>query len=285
MKAGIAFILFFFFSVGKIFSQVISFSASADKRKIVIGEPVKLVLEVVIPNNGTIDWPVIDTPAHFEILHSSDIDSSSSFNGLVLQQVLTITSWDSGSWNFPSLALLKAKTKSIPIEVGHSPMDYEQPYHDIKDIMDVPKPEKPEWFWYILLIALLLVLFLLFFPKSKEKSMVKKKPDVDPYKKAMQQLSEMDIQQEDKKFYTSLVNTFREYLLNRKEIASFTKTTEDLVLQLKDSGLNQEEYTGLVQVLKLSDLVKFARYNPIQEDKQNSIKIIKENIVRLENRK
>ena len=57
------------------------------------------------------------------------------------------------------------------------------------------------------------------------------------------------------------------------------------MIQLKDSGLNQEEYTGLVQVLKLSDLVKFAKYNPIQEDKQNSIKIIKENIVRLENRK
>ena len=285
MKAGIAFILIFFFTTGKIFSQVISYSASADKQRIVIGEPIRLMLEVVIPNNETFEWPLIDTPAHFEILHSSEIDSSSSFNGLKLQQVITITSWDSGSWNIPSLFLLKVKTKPIPIEVGHSPMDYEQPYHDIKDIMDVPKPEKPEWFWYILLIALLLVLFLLFFPKSKEKSMVKKKPDADAYKKAMQQLSELDIQLEDKKFFTSLVNTFREYLLNRKDIQSFTKTTEDLVIQLKDAGLNQGEYTGLVQVLKLSDLVKFAKYSPIEGDKQNSIKIIKENIVRLENKK
>jgi hypothetical protein len=285
MKAGIALVLFFFITTGNLFSQVISFSATADKQRIVIGEPIKLVLEAVIPNNGTIDWPLIDTPAHFEILYTSGIDSSSSFNGLQLRQLITITSWDSGSWNIPPFVLLKAKSKSIPVEVGYSPMDYEQPYHDIKDIMDVPKPEKPEWFWVILLIALLLILFLLFFPRSKEKTMVKKQPGVDPYKKAMQQLSELDIQLEDKKFFTSLVNTFREYLLNRKEIPSYTKTTEDLVIQLKDAGLNQEEYTGLVQVLKLSDLVKFARYNPIPEDKQNSIRIIKENIVRLENKK
>ena len=115
--------------------------------------------------------------------------------------------------------------------------------------------------------------------------MVKKQPQVDPYKKAIQELSELDVQQEDKKFFTSLVNTFREYLLNRKEIQSYTKTTEDLVIQLKEAGLSQEEYSGLVQVLKLSDLVKFAKYSPGADDKQKSIKIIKENIVRLENKK
>ena len=285
MKAGIAFVLFFFFTSGKLLSQVISFTATADKQRIVIGEPIQLTLELVIPNNETIGWPAIDTPAHFEILNSSTIDSSTSFNGLKLQQILTITSWDSGSWNIPAFVVLKTKSKPVPIEVGYSPMDFEQPYHDIKDIIDVPKPEKPEWFWYVLLMALLLVLFLLFFPRSKEKSIVKKQPQEDPYKKAMQRLSELDVQQEDKKFFTLLVNTFREYLLNRKEIQSYTKTTEDLVIQLKEAGLSQEEYSGLVQVLKLSDLVKFAKYSPGTDDKQNSIKIIKENIVRLENKK
>lgn len=283
MKPGILFLLLLSFC-GNAFSQVISLTSSADKQRIVIGEPVLLKIEAVIPVNQLIDWIEVDTLPHFEILNRSGVDSSTSFNGLKISQSITITSWDSGSWNIPSLSLLNAKSKPIPIDVGYSPMDPGQPYHDIKDIMDVPIPEQPEWYWYILAIALLLVLFLLFFPKSKEKGMVKK-PMEDPYRKAMQRLSAIDPSAEDKKFYTELVNIYREYLFNKKDIQSYTKTTEDFVLQLKEVGLNQDDYTAVVQVLRMSDLVKFAKFSPNANDKQDSVRIIKENIARIENRK
>lgn len=285
MKPGISLIIFLFLWTGNVFSQVISFSVTADKQRIVIGEPIQMKMEVVIPGNQNIEWPKIDTLPHFEILHATDIDSIASFNGLKLQKILTITSWDSGSWNIPSITILNSKSKPVPVEVGYTAMDPDQPYHDIKDIMDVPKPEKPEWFWYLILLAFLLILFLLFFPRSKEKTMEKKQPLVDPFKKAMQELSALDPEAEDKKFFTDLVNTFREYLLNRKNVQSYTKTTEDLVLQLNGAGLTRDDFTGVVQVLRLSDLVKFAKFNPVPGDKQNAIRIMKENIVRLENRK
>lgn len=284
MKPGILLILLLSVLSGKVLSQVISFNAGTDKQRIVIGEPVKLKLEAIIPVNQLIDWIELDTIPHFEILDASPIDSSTSFNGLKLTQTITITSWDSGSWNIPSIALLNARSKPVQMEVGYSPMDPEQPYHDIKDIKDVPLPEQPEWYWYILAIALLLILFLLFFPKSKEKGMVKKVQE-DPYKKAMQRLSAIDPSAEDKKFFTDLINIFREYLLNKKDIQSYTKTTEDLVLQLKEVGLNKDDFTSVVQVLRMSDLVKFAKFNAAAGEKQDSVRIIKENIARIENRK
>ena len=77
-------------------------------------------------------------------------------------------------------------------------------------------------------------------------------------------------------FYTRLVDIFRVYISRRKGIASLQKTTDDLVVQLRSLKLPAEEFNRLAQALRMSDFVKFAKFEPGQSDKNDSFKTIKE---------
>jgi hypothetical protein len=278
MKKKAILLIIFLSSYGLSFSQVISFSALVNKNRIVIGEPVQMRLQAIVPASSSIAFPEIDSLPHFEVLNRSGIDSAVSFNGLRLEQIITITSWDSGSWNIPQLVFQNARSKPIAMEVGYSSMDPDQPYHDIKDIMDVPKPEQPAWIWYLLALGLLLILFILFFPGTKQKAMEKKTPAEDPYKRAMKDLAGLDPSADSKIFFTELVDVFREYLENRKGIRSYSKITDDLVIQLKAIQFSQDQYTELAQVLRMSDLAKYARLETTEQEKLRATNSMKENI-------
>jgi len=267
-------------------SQRSSVSATVDKEKILIGEQLQLYLKAVLPKNKVVNWFALDTFSHFEILQQSKIDSQQTTEGLFLQQIITLTSWDSGRWAIPSFNMANLKTKPIVVNVSFSPMDPNQPYHDIKDILEVEKPLQSNWYWYLLGLAVLIALFLLFFPPRQEKSVepVAVQPE-DPFKVAMRRLDQLNTRGEAKPLYTELTDTFRNYLEQRKGIQSLSKTTDDLSVQIRQLQLPQEEYTHVVQTLRLSDMVKFAKYLPQATENEKAIDVIKKNIIAIENLK
>jgi hypothetical protein len=168
--------------------------------------------------------------------------------------------------------------------VFSSPFDPSQPYHDIKDIMDVKKPIESKWYWYLIFALVLVLLFLLFFPKSKKKEVPGFQPDAGAYKSAMAQLQQLQSREykDPKQFYTELIQIFRTYLHKRKNIQSFSKTTDDLAIQLKTLEMDDKNYTPLLQTLRMSDLVKFARFIPAEKDQNESLSVIRESITHIE---
>ena len=60
------------------------------------------------------------------------------------------------------------------------------------------------------------------------------------------------------------------------------KTTDDLVLQMKDLGLPKEQFDKLSQSLRLIDFVKFAKYIPSDEDDKTVFDSIKNSIEAIE---
>ena len=88
---------------------------------------------------------------------------------------------------------------------------------------------------------------------------------------------------DDKIYYTKLIQIFREYLHKRKNIQSFSKTTDDLGLQMKNLELDPEQYTSLLQVLRMSDLVKYAKFQSASEDKVHSVRTVRNTIISIEN--
>jgi hypothetical protein len=262
-------------------SQTTPVSATVDKQKILIGEQVQVYLKAVLPGNIKLPWPVVDTFPHFEVLTRSKIDTQQTSQGLLLQQTITLTSWDSGRWMIPPVLFGHSKTKAILMSVEYSPMDANQPYHDIKDIIDVPSPIESNWYWYLLGIAVLIALFMLFFPPSDEKKEKADKPAEDPFKVSMELIGRLRSSDEPKILYTSLVDIFRNYLLQKKNIHSFSKTTDDLARQFSEVRLNGSDQ--LIQVLQKSDMVKFARYQPMFTENEQAIEVIKNTIISIEN--
>ena len=261
--------------------------ATVDRSQILIGEPISLRLEVDVPENEAIRFFQIDSLPHFEFLDQQKIDTSNTGSGTVLSQIIKITSFDSGHWVIPSLVLGEnIATDSIPIDVGFSPFNPEQPYHDIKEIIEVTpeeKKEKPQW-WYLLAGAVLLLIILVLIFRKKKKPVVNVvEPPVDPYKEAMTQLEKLQKEKpEAKQYYSRLVDIFRIYVFNKTGIHSLQNTTDDLVSQLRGLKIPKEQFEQLSQSLRLSDFVKFAKYIPSAEDDKNSFDTINWSIQKIE---
>ena len=262
-----------------------SIKASVNKNKILLGEPLVLTIESYFPSGSKIQFEQIDTIAHFEFLDKPVIDSSSENGDIKVIGKYTITSFDSGHWVIPSFTLAKGvKTDTIPIDVVFSDFNPEQDYHDIKDIIEVKTKKEVVPWWVYAIAAVLLLLTVVFFARRKKKPVViaKEKIVVNPYEEAMQQLTDLQKENPDTKtYYVELTNIFRLYIFRKKGILSLQKTTDDLILQVKDVVNDKGKFDRLSQALRLSDFVKFAKYIPEEGDKQtsysdilNSIKLI-----------
>jgi BatD DUF11 like domain len=249
--------------------------ATVDKEKIVIGEPIRLQLEVTVPDNIPFAWPGLDSFPHFEWLDKGNVDTSVVPGKRSYRQYLTVTSFDSGMWAIPRLPFLVAGKKlfsdSIRIAVGYTRIDSLKDFHDIKDIIDIPNPFA-RWIGWIVAAATVISLTLVFLFVRKKKWLRKlvqilQQPRLPPYEEAMQQLDELQRQPLSdaaaiKAHYSRLGEILRVYLLRRLNISSFAETSEELIRELRHQLLPLATFDGLAEALRMSDFVKFAKYQP-----------------------
>ena len=263
-------------------------SASVDKKRILIGEPLQLTIETRIPPGSVISFIHIDSIGHFELLGKPVIDTSQVENGTIIKGTYTLTSFDSGHWVIPSFVInTSLATDTLPIDVVFSDFDPKQDYHDIKDILEVEPAKKKQWWWYAAGGALLLLLLILYLLRKKKPAPVTKQAvTIDPFEEAMKELAQLQkLKPDTKTYYSTLTNIFRLYVFRKKGILSLQKTTGDLVLRLRDLDLDKEQFNKLSQALQLSDFVKFAKYIPGPEDDKQAFEIIGRSIEAIEQKK
>jgi len=284
MKSSIFLLLLLVLSISVTAQRAV---ATADKQKILIGEQFHLRLQANFNSGEPLDFFEVDTIPRFEILDKSGIDTSKFNDGVALIQNLTVTSWDSGKIQIAPFVLGHYQTKPLTIEVAYSPhpFDTTQPYHDIHDIMEVKRPVETTWYWYLIGLLILILLFALFFPKAKARATGEFVSDEGAYKRALKKLDALQKKSasDNKVFYTDLVHIFREYLHKRKNIYSFSKTTEDLSVQIEKLNMNPAQHQHLVQTLLVSDFVKYAKYQSSEDEKRNSLESIRESVIAIEN--
>jgi hypothetical protein len=264
----------------------VTIKATVDKNRIMIGEHFTLRLEADIPETEAIRFFNFDTLPHFEFLDRQKIDTSNTSTGTLLVQQIRMTSFDSGQWVIPRFALDEnLATDSIPIDVVFSsPFDPNQEYHDIKDVIDVEVEEKEEWWWYAAGGALLLLVLIIWLLLRKKPVPVKEaEPPVHPYEEAMKELENLEKNKPAAKaYYSELVDIFRVYVARKKGISSLQKTTDDLVVQLRGLDIQKDNFDRLAQSLRLSDYVKFAKYEPSPEDDSIAMRSIRQSITEIE---
>ncbi|HUB59571.1 MAG TPA: hypothetical protein VL978_02650 [Puia sp.] len=253
--------------------------ATVDKQKILIGEPVHLMLEATVEGNGPLVWPALDSLPHFDWVEKQGVDSTVAGTLRSYRQYLTITSFDSGTWSIPRLPFVAGKgtffTDSIPIQVGYVRIDPSKDYHDIKDIVQVPNPFA-RWFgWIVAALALVSVLVVVWIVRRKKllKLLVpwQPPPRLSPYEEALRQLDELAKQNlvadgAVKTFYSRLGDILRLYLFRRVGIASLSETSDELIAQIRKLPLPPQHFEDLATALRMGDFVKFAKYQPEVKD-------------------
>lgn len=266
-----------------LYGQIIA-HAEINRNEIRIGEPIELQLTLQFPDKiQKIKWPVFkDTITQkIEIIDASQVDT---LKNNILRQVLHISVYDSGQYVLPAIKFLDAsdtnkfvQTNTLLITVHTVPTDTsETSIKDIKPILEEPFDIK----WYMplmiksligLLILGLIIYLIYHFLKKKKKAEKQLKPQLPPHIVALEKLEK--IKQEEiwkegkiKEYYSAVSDTIREYIEARYQILALEQTTFETLQALRFKAIAPETREKLKYLLELADLVKFAKFIPIESD-------------------
>jgi hypothetical protein len=240
---------------------------------------------------GGLGWPILDSLPHFEWVEKGKVDSVVRGDGWYYRQYLTVTSFDSGAWAIPRLPFIagnkKYFTDSVRIEVNYTKTDPSKDYHDIKDIIDIPNPFAKWIGWIVAAVtigSLALVVWLIRKKKIlKVPGRAPAAPRLSPYEEAIQQLEELERQHlpengSVKIYYTRLSEIFRLFLSRRIGVSSLAETSEELIGQLRRMPVAAESFVEIADTLRMSDFVKFAKYQPGIADSEHHFRVIRSSV-------
>lgn len=281
-------VLFCFISASAFAQQATTIKATVDKNKILIGEQFSLTIETTIPENEPIRFIGIDSIPHFEFIGESRNDTLNKGGSTIIRRKLMVTSFDSGQWIIPPYIIADGvESDSITIDVSFSEFNSNQPYHDIKDVEDVPAEREQNMTWWIIAgIALLFVIIMVYALTRKKKApaTVTAVPALTAYQVAMQALQALQTNKPDSKtFHTTLSDVLRDYLDSRLALHTNQQTTNQLLHSISAYLLPEATYNNVKQALLLGDFVKFAKFTPQTAEDDFSLEAITASIQHIEN--
>jgi len=274
-------------------TSLIEVTAGVDKSVITIGDRITYSLKIERDKNLRIEQP---GPAAnlgmFEIKDYKIHDPVEENGNIVEQYDYVISVFDTGKFVIPPfpVAFFPSDTshkyqiiQSEPIDITvESLLSAED--NDIKDIK--PPLQIPVEYTRIILIGggfLLLIgigAFLLYYYRRRKQGVPLFKREVirPAHEIAFEALDELLgksylEEQKFKQFFTELSDVLRHYLENRFFITAMEETTPELLESLQELELHDEDLSRSKEILNISDLVKFAKYEPQPQEIDNAIEL------------
>jgi hypothetical protein len=137
---------------------------------------------------------------------------------------------------------------------------------DIRDIKPpIPISDGFAWLWWVLAaLAAVIILFFIFRWLKNRKSKIVLPPPVPAHVRAKKKLAEaLALIANPKPFVVAVSDAARAYLEERFDFRAPERTTEEFLRELNKSNLLlPEQKASLGQFLESCDLVKFAKYEP-----------------------
>ena len=267
--------------------------AMLDTNQIRIGEQFHINLSAIVSSGERISFPVIpDTMNGLDVVQRSGIDTAKQPNGtaITLKQQLTFTGFDSGFYVIEPFQFLvtasDGKTDTISTEaqlisIKTIPVDTTKAFKDIKPVMDPPFDWR-EWLPYIIGLFVLLIFAIagyLIYRKIKNKPVLPQiiqrpaRPDHEIALEALDQLEREKLWQQGnyKEYHIRLSDIVRTYIEARYGVSSLESTTDETLSGLRKHAIATENTQSLETILRLADLVKFAKAIPIVTENEQSM--------------
>ena len=270
-------------------AQEYRLEAQLDSTKIMIGDYLHVKLSLNMPTGAKATIP----PITQEIFDDSGIDwiASSPFdtvqegNRTVLQQIITITSFDEGTYHFPAVPVLGedsitilAYSDSLMFTVETIAVDTTAAIRDIHGYARVPLtfreviPYVGITLLAVAILALIVMLIIKYQKKQKPTQIIvkpkpKEKPDVIALK-ALEALWLKKLWQEGhvKLYYSELTEILRVYIEYMYDIYAMEMVSAEIMEEMAKKSIPAEAYNQLKDLLQTADLVKFAKWDPLPND-------------------
>ena len=273
--------------------EIPTVKAIVDKNQILIGEPIRLSIDIKSPMVSGNQLPAFDSLPHFELIEKGSLDSVISAAGASYHMEWKITSFDSGTRVIPSFPVIVGKqifkTDSLAIEVSYGKIDTSRDYHDIKSIIDIENPDVKYIPWILAALTLFaFFLFIWFIRKPFVEDAITTKtsdyPSVSALEEALASLELLrNMLHNDpssvKKYYSGLYDVLRIFLHQHLGLITMEKTSEELIHILSDLSLDRENFSKLAATLRMGDFVKFAKYIPGPYENDNNLDVIRSAVV------
>ena len=270
--------------------QRIKATATIDSVNILLGDQVKLFLEIDHPKNINVSFPVVpDTIlGKIEVLSRSSVDTFPADDEAFQKQIQSflITSFDSGTYRIPPYWFkidlegridsvpsngVSLNVHSIPIDTTRGPADIKMPYG-----APVPLKEVTPYIFGIILLGAILFFILYSIKRRKENKPVFSfniKPAEPAHVTALRELDRIKNEKlwqkgKTKQFYSEITETLRKYIESRFGIPAMEQTSEETLtsFRFRRDLLKEKTFENLNHILLLADLVKFAKYKPLPDD-------------------
>ncbi|MBS4056837.1 MAG: hypothetical protein KGZ82_05935 [Bacteroidales bacterium] len=252
----------------------------------VIGQQLPLEISLEVPENTSVDWPLWNDTisAHIEIIRASVLEKTASkANGSTLfKQVLTISSFDSGSHVIPSIPIKyslpndttsqTAYSNPLMLRVFSVAVDTSQAFRPIKGPMRVPITFMEVLPWLLGLAGIALLVFIIMKLVVRRSArlgdiLVPQKPSIAPHILALSELEELRLRKmwqsgQVKEYYTRLSEIVRVYIEGQFKVMAVEMTTDEILSGITPFNINAEAIEKLSFALQLADLVKFAKAQP-----------------------
>lgn len=270
-------------------------SAQIDSTQIWIGDQTALHLEAKANAGEKVQFPLFDTEVSdgIEVVERGKVDTTTAADGSVsYKQDYIITSFKDSLFYIQPIAFVvdgdTQRTQSLSLNVIQPfEMDTTEAIADIKPVM------RPKiWWWGIIrwiLLALLLAglavggYYLWRWIKKRQEE--KQQAPVNP--ELLRPCDEVALEKLDhikaekawqsglhKEYFTQLTDVIREYIARRYDVRSGEKTSDETLAAMKPILSENEQrdlYTKLEKMLRLADLVKFAKWMPTPDENEVSL--------------
>lgn len=259
----------------------VTVGARLDSTRILIGDQVKLHIQLNAPGNVRVQPPdltVFDSLKGIEIIDTTEWDTLQRGANYTLEQHLTLTSFDSGVYILPKIPVSflqngtigKAETNTLRLEVTTIPIQGDSmQIAPIKPIIEEPRTFEdliPYLIPLLILIVVGCIIYLIVSRKKRPKVVVPEKPLL-AHELALQKLVYLQQQKlwqkgDVKQYQTELTFIIREYLEKRFKIPALESTTDEIVANLRKTDLEEPWRDRLQELFVNADLVKFAKAQP-----------------------
>ncbi len=268
-------------------------TAKVDSNKIFVGQAVHL--EVGLKQNRTLNIPWFELPdsiGKLEIIEKGKIDTVKNSDATILQrkQMLTVSAYDSGYFVIPPFAFYNngdttqkvAETNPLLISVFTVPVDTTKPIKDIRGVVEVPLTWRDYLPWILGVLGILLAAIIgyYFYQKRKNrpiKVFEKKIPTRPAHEIALEELQKLDAEKiwqqgNFKSYHSRLTDIIRQFIDHRWSVNAMELTTDEILqhsfaLQLSNSSKEQ-----LAIMLRLADMAKFAKAQPLANENEQSMR-------------
>ncbi len=274
------FLIFIFTS--EVYSQEISVTAFTDSSDYLIGDHINFTLSVTHSDDVSIITPFFsDSLKQFEILKVLPEQTEESDNKKTITYKYVLSYFDSAEVTIPPIkifyrtksdTILKSvQTDSLRIRIQKLNVKVEEDIKDVKPPLRIPFDWLTLIIWVLIAVAILILAYFVYkkYFRRKEISAVEKpKIILPPHEEALMKLDQLDREQLwqngfVKEYHSRITEIIREYFERRFGLPALELPTSEQLELLKRIPDAKEIYAVTESFLSNADLVKFAKFVPM----------------------